>query len=75
MAHNLHRTFLLIALLLAFAQESFAVDENNPGHSAALGREAVAVLTDYLKIDTTNPPGNEIRAAQFFKALFDREGI
>src|SRR3954471_6705151 len=75
MAHNLRKAFALMALLPAFAQHAFAADGTNPAHSAALGREAVGVLTDYLKIDTTNPPGNEIRAAQFFKALFDREGI
>lgn len=38
-------------------------------------QEAVQLLSDYLKIDTTNPPGNEVRAANFFKAIFDREGI
>ena len=29
----------------------------------------------YLRIDTTNPPGNESRAAAFFKKIFDQEGI
>ena len=37
--------------------------------------EAVSLLSRYLQIDTTNPPGNEIKAAQFFKEIFDREGI
>lgn len=37
--------------------------------------EAVALLRRYIQIDTTNPPGNEIKAAQFFKQIFDREGI
>src|SRR5438132_11256238 len=30
---------------------------------------------EYLQINTTNPPGNEARAAEFFKRIFDREGI
>ena len=30
---------------------------------------------EYLQINTTNPPGNESRAAEFFKRIFDREGI
>lgn len=30
---------------------------------------------EYLQIDTTNPPGNEARAAAFFKKIFDQEGI
>ncbi len=29
----------------------------------------------YLRIDTTNPPGNEMRAASFFKRILDEEGI
>jgi acetylornithine deacetylase/succinyl-diaminopimelate desuccinylase-like protein len=37
--------------------------------------EAVSLLARYIQIDTTNPPGNEIKAAQFFKEIFDREGI
>jgi acetylornithine deacetylase/succinyl-diaminopimelate desuccinylase-like protein len=37
--------------------------------------EAVSLLSRYIQIDTTNPPGNEIKAAQFFKEIFDREGI
>ena len=41
----------------------------------ALEDEAVALLSRYIQIDTTNPPGNEIKAAQFLKAIFDREGI
>jgi acetylornithine deacetylase/succinyl-diaminopimelate desuccinylase-like protein len=37
--------------------------------------EAIALLRHYIQIDTTNPPGNEIKAAQFFKEIFNREGI
>lgn len=40
-----------------------------------LGEEAVSYLSQYLQLDTSNPPGNEIQAARFFKAIFDREGI
>jgi acetylornithine deacetylase/succinyl-diaminopimelate desuccinylase-like protein len=41
----------------------------------ALENEAVSLLSRYIQIDTTNPPGNEIKAAQFFKEIFDRERI
>lgn len=37
--------------------------------------EAVRLLCEYLKIDTTNPPGNEEVAVAFFKEIFEREGI
>ena len=30
---------------------------------------------EYLRIDTTNPPGNEARSAAFFKGIFDQEEI
>jgi acetylornithine deacetylase/succinyl-diaminopimelate desuccinylase-like protein len=37
--------------------------------------EAVRFLTDLVKIDTSNPPGNERRAADYIKAVLDKEGI
>src|SRR5712692_12094047 len=36
---------------------------------------ALAWEREYLRIDTTNPPGNEALAAAFFKKIFDQEGI
>jgi acetylornithine deacetylase/succinyl-diaminopimelate desuccinylase-like protein len=36
---------------------------------------AVEWMQEYLRIDTTNPPGNELRAAVFFKRILDKEGI
>ena len=41
----------------------------------ALGDEAVSLLTRYVRLDTSNPPGNERIAADFFAKLFAREGI
>jgi acetylornithine deacetylase/succinyl-diaminopimelate desuccinylase-like protein len=32
-------------------------------------------MKQYLRVDTTNPPGNEMRAAEFFKKILDEEGI
>ena len=37
--------------------------------------EAVRVLADYLKVNTANPPGNEIEGALFLKAILEREGF
>lgn len=37
--------------------------------------EAVERLQHYFRLDTSNPPGNEMPAAEFFCALFAREGI
>src|SRR5437660_1682262 len=36
---------------------------------------AVDWTQEYLRIDTTNPPGNEMHAAAFFKKILDQEGI
>jgi acetylornithine deacetylase/succinyl-diaminopimelate desuccinylase-like protein len=36
---------------------------------------AVDLLREYIRIDTTNPPGNEMKAALFFKAILEKEGI
>ena len=37
--------------------------------------EAVRFLTDLVKIDTSNPPGNEVKAANYIKGVLDKEGI
>ncbi len=36
---------------------------------------AVTWMQQYLRIDTTNPPGNELRAVTFYKKILDQEGI
>jgi acetylornithine deacetylase/succinyl-diaminopimelate desuccinylase-like protein len=36
---------------------------------------AVDWMQQYLRADTTNPPGNEMRAVTFLKGILDREGI
>jgi acetylornithine deacetylase/succinyl-diaminopimelate desuccinylase-like protein len=36
---------------------------------------AVDLLREYLQIDTTVPPGNELRAALFYKRLLEAEGM
>jgi acetylornithine deacetylase/succinyl-diaminopimelate desuccinylase-like protein len=41
----------------------------------ALENEAVQDLAAYVRVDTTNPPGNEIRAAQWYVKIFQAEGI
>ncbi len=41
----------------------------------AAGDEAVALLRGYLRVDTTNPPGNEQRGAEYLGAVLKREGI
>jgi hypothetical protein len=52
-----------------------AAGETSAASLETIEQEAVSLLNEYLRVDTTNPPGNEIKAAQFFKDIFDREGI
>lgn len=37
--------------------------------------EAVALLREYLRIDTSNPPGNEAKAVEFLSGVLASEGI
>lgn len=41
----------------------------------ALSSEATSILSSYLRMNTTNPPGNELAAARFLKGILEREGI
>jgi hypothetical protein len=45
-----------------------------PDFDAARG-EAFRFLSDYLRIDTVNPPGNETRGAQYLQSILAQEGI
>src|ERR1700720_213115 len=36
---------------------------------------AMAWMQEYLRIDTTNPPGHEMQAVSFYKKILDQEGI
>lgn len=41
----------------------------------AAGQEVVDVLTGYLRVDTSNPPGNETLGAKYIGSILDKEGI
>ncbi|HEX9983736.1 MAG TPA: M20/M25/M40 family metallo-hydrolase, partial [Thermoanaerobaculia bacterium] len=40
-----------------------------------LDRESEQALVEYLKIDTSNPPGNETEGAKYLQQLLQKEGI
>src|SRR5438105_3440579 len=62
--------FILAASLVALPSPAL-----DPPGGAGYGDMAVRLLREYLQIDTTNPPGHELRAARFYKRVLDREGI
>jgi acetylornithine deacetylase/succinyl-diaminopimelate desuccinylase-like protein len=45
------------------------------GSAGARDAEAMTFLTALVKIDTSNPPGDEIKAANYLKSVLDKEGI
>src|SRR5437763_249645 len=43
--------------------------------SETAGDLAARYLPDLIRLDSTNPPGNETRVARYLKQVADREGI
>ncbi len=50
-------------------------ENRRPAGAPSGVEEAVGYLRDYLRLDTTNPPGNELVTARFLKNLLDRADI
>jgi len=51
-------------------------DTRSPlGDTTALAKEAEGWLADLVKINTTNPPGNEEAAAKYIAGVLSKEGI
>ena len=72
--------WLTLAALLAtrpviLQAQGSAPATTRPVDWAALQREGVALMRDYLRINTTNPPGNELAAARFIRDFLRKEGI
>lgn len=61
---------LFVALLLGQLLAAQASPDFNKAHD-----EALKFLVDLVKIDTSNPPGNETRAAEYIKSVLAAEGI
>ncbi|MGN6185270.1 MAG: M20/M25/M40 family metallo-hydrolase [Thermoanaerobaculia bacterium] len=67
--------FPLRALLLLGVLASAACREAGGVAQDPIDREAEALFTNYLRIDTTNPPGNETPAAVFLRDALKKDGI
>ncbi len=61
--------FFFCSLLLQAPQGAAETDWN------ATEKEAGGLLSRYIRVDTTNPPGNEIAAARFWKEVLAQEGL
>ena len=71
---SLRRATLLLAAsaVLTAADTAAAAPE---AELEALASDAVRVLQEYVRVDTTNPPGNEARGVAFLAKLLDAAGI
>ena len=66
---------LLITTILLFASQTYAQNGQAKIDWPRYQDMAVDLLQKYLRINTSNPPGNEIEAARWFKSIFDQYGI
>ncbi|MBA3405780.1 MAG: M20/M25/M40 family metallo-hydrolase, partial [Gemmatimonadaceae bacterium] len=73
----MRRVFLSAALLALIPSTGFSqtVEVVASPDWNRIATESQQILSDYLRINTTNPPGNEIVAARFLKQILEREGI
>ena len=70
-------TFVALVLWSAvYAEESGMPSSRiSDSHLREYSDLAETWMQQYLRIDTTNPPGNEMRGVEFFKKILDEEGI
>ena len=65
-----------LVFILACSAGMIAAQAPAPGPNWSDARdEAARILSGMVRIDTSNPPGNETRAAEYIKGLLAREGI
>ena len=73
---RVYSAVLLASAALFTGSSAYAQQSTSPEPDwQALQAEGVRILGDYLRINTTNPPGNEIETARFLKGILDHEGI
>lgn len=71
-----YRTLTSLAAALAIlASSSFRAHSFDKPDFVAARDEAVKFLSGFVRIDTSNPPGNETKGAEYLKAILSREGI
>jgi acetylornithine deacetylase/succinyl-diaminopimelate desuccinylase-like protein len=68
---NTKAIFLVAACLMMPAHLTIQAQSN----AAAIEAETLQHFQALLRIDTSSPPGNETRAVDYLKQVFDKEGI
>jgi acetylornithine deacetylase/succinyl-diaminopimelate desuccinylase-like protein len=65
----------VLALPASLLGQTTAPAPARPIDWSAMQTEAAEVLRQYVRINTTNPPGNELQTARFLEAFLEKEGI
>jgi acetylornithine deacetylase/succinyl-diaminopimelate desuccinylase-like protein len=72
----MRKTVLLVTSVLIFSNVAFSqAPEPRQLDWNAIAKESEQILADYLRINTTNPPGNEMKGALFLKNILEKEGF
>jgi len=66
---------VLFAVLMSAQEAAMPSSRISAEHMQQYSDLAVKWMQEYLRVDTTNPPGNEMRAVAFYKKILDEEGI
>lgn len=66
---------LLLLPLVLSAQAPPAASPAPAADVVSLADEAAGWLADLIRINTTNPPGNELAAAKYIAGILEKEGI
>jgi acetylornithine deacetylase/succinyl-diaminopimelate desuccinylase-like protein len=61
--------FLSLLPICGYSQDRYLVDWDT------VGEQTIQHLVDLIQIDTSNPPGNETKAADYLRAVLASEGI
>jgi acetylornithine deacetylase/succinyl-diaminopimelate desuccinylase-like protein len=71
-------TIMALASVFALLATSPLARSSQAGATPDFGAardEVVKILSGFVRIDTSNPPGNETKGAEYLKGILDREGI
>ncbi len=75
MLHRAGRIVLTVALAIAASASARAQVPVATPDLNKLGDEAQVWLSDMVRINSVNPPGNEAAVAKYISAIFQKEGI
>jgi acetylornithine deacetylase/succinyl-diaminopimelate desuccinylase-like protein len=74
MRSSKRRLTILLSVIL-FVVAPFHCQRAGGEQEDPVDREAVDALLSYLRIDTSNPPGNETAGARYLQSLFQKNGL